>query len=200
MPRASDEIEGRPQLALFAIENLDVGVLIVKRDFMRLRFANAGARAALEAFGSATELPPRLRAVIEEKLLAEADAVPKHFTPPVPITAPDGRRFFVRARRLPCKHGCILATIAMATVRESDVKRVLADQFGLSLQEMRVGFLAAQGYRNKEIAERLKIVEGTVKNYLTRVFLALAVQNRTELSATLHRLADEQADVATRGA
>jgi DNA-binding CsgD family transcriptional regulator len=48
-----------------------------------------------------------------------------------------------------------------------DLKRTLADSFGLSLQEIRVALLATQGYRNREIADRLKIAEGTVKNYLT---------------------------------
>ena len=186
-------------LAALAVECLDVGVLIVTRDFARLRLANGGARAALEVFGAGPDVPPSLRTVIQGNLLAEADAVPTRFTPPVAVTAPDGRRFFLRARRMPCAHGCILVTIAMATVRESDVRRALTEQFGLTVQEMRVGFLAAQGYRNKEIAERLKIVEGTVKNYLTRVFLALAVQSRTELAAELHQLAEEHANVTHRG-
>jgi DNA-binding CsgD family transcriptional regulator len=80
-----------------------------------------------------------------------------------------------------------------------DLKRTLADSFGLSLQEIRVALLATQGYRNREIADRLKIAEGTVKNYLTRVFDALSVRSRAELTAELHQLIEEQTDVHRRG-
>jgi len=40
----------------------------------------------------------------------------------------------------------------------------------------------AQGYRNREIALRLKIGEQTVSSHLNTVFQRLGVQNRTQAS------------------
>jgi two-component system, NarL family, nitrate/nitrite response regulator NarL len=55
------------------------------------------------------------------------------------------------------------------------------DQVGLSKREISVAEAAAQGFTNKQIAERLEISEHTVKNYLARVFKKLGVSNRIEL-------------------
>ncbi|MCW5557545.1 MAG: response regulator transcription factor [Verrucomicrobiae bacterium] len=50
----------------------------------------------------------------------------------------------------------------------------------LSAQERRVLALVAEGRTNKEVAETLRLGEGTVKNYLGRIFGKLGVKNRTE--------------------
>jgi len=42
--------------------------------------------------------------------------------------------------------------------------------------------LVRQAKQNKEIAYRLHLSEGTVKEYLNRIFKKLAVSNRTELA------------------
>jgi DNA-binding NarL/FixJ family response regulator len=55
------------------------------------------------------------------------------------------------------------------------------DQVGLSKREISVAEAAAQGFTNKQIADRLEISEHTVKNYLARIFEKSGVSNRIEL-------------------
>jgi DNA-binding NarL/FixJ family response regulator len=52
--------------------------------------------------------------------------------------------------------------------------------------------LVAQGFRNKEIGEKLFISEQTVKNHLHNIFDKLGVSDRLELAlyAIHHRLID----------
>jgi DNA-binding NarL/FixJ family response regulator len=52
----------------------------------------------------------------------------------------------------------------------------------LSLCESRVTALVAKGLLNKEVAYQLHITEGTVKEYVHRVFRKVGVTNRTELA------------------
>jgi two-component system response regulator DevR len=51
---------------------------------------------------------------------------------------------------------------------------------GLTTQEKRVLELAAMGRSNKQIAQAMKLSEGTVRNYLSNVFAKLHVESRTE--------------------
>ncbi|HEY1220634.1 MAG: response regulator transcription factor [Bryobacteraceae bacterium] len=59
----------------------------------------------------------------------------------------------------------------------------------LSLRERQVVDLVRQAKPNKEIAYQLHLSEGTVKEYLNRIFRKLDVSNRTELAvwAMMHR-------------
>ncbi len=52
----------------------------------------------------------------------------------------------------------------------------------LSLREKQVVDLIRQAKANKEVAYRLHLSEGTVKEYLNRIFRKLGVSNRTELA------------------
>jgi DNA-binding NarL/FixJ family response regulator len=63
----------------------------------------------------------------------------------------------------------------------------------LSHRENQVVQLAAQGFRNREIAEKLFISEQTVKNHLHNIFDKLGVSDRLELAlyAIHHRLIDQ---------
>lgn len=62
----------------------------------------------------------------------------------------------------------------------------------LTARERDIVSLVTQGYRNKEIAEKLSISEQTVKNHLHNVFDKLGVSDRLELAlyALHHKLAD----------
>ena len=50
----------------------------------------------------------------------------------------------------------------------------------LSERELQVWALIGEGCTNRDIAEQLFIMEGTVKNYVSNVFAALGVRHRTE--------------------
>jgi len=52
----------------------------------------------------------------------------------------------------------------------------------LSFREKQVVGLVAQAKLNKEIAFELHLTEGTIKEYLNRIFRKLGITNRTELA------------------
>jgi DNA-binding NarL/FixJ family response regulator len=57
-----------------------------------------------------------------------------------------------------------------------------AQQFRLTRREGQLVSLVSQGMKNKEVATALKISEGTVKVYLSRLFQKLGVKDRFELA------------------
>ncbi|MEU9750719.1 helix-turn-helix transcriptional regulator [Streptomyces niveus] len=66
------------------------------------------------------------------------------------------------------------------------------DSFGtLSESERRVATLAAQGYANREIAERLFITVSTVEQHLTRVYRKMGIRNREQLLQRAHAVSYE---------
>lgn len=79
------------------------------------------------------------------------------------------------------------------TVFEKDVINVITDMikeeknkkpsdFNLSQREFEVLALIAEGLSNKEIAEKLFLGEGTVRNYITNVLEKLELRDRTQLA------------------
>lgn len=52
----------------------------------------------------------------------------------------------------------------------------------LSFRERQVIALVSQGKANKQIAFELLLTEGTIKEYLNRIFRKVEVKNRTELA------------------
>ena len=70
----------------------------------------------------------------------------------------------------------------------------LREQGGaLSAREREIVILVAQGFKNKEMAERMFISEQTVKNHLHNIFDKLGVSDRLELAlyAIHHNLHDQ---------
>lgn len=186
--RSIEKLNG-PELTSLLLESLDVGFALIAPTGKILR-ANSIACSMLAAFGKESDvIPPALWNKLDPQI-ANAHVVPGRFTPSSPYISPARGRFFLRVRAL--RAGALVISIAPAALREIDVSRVLSESFGLNAQEIRIAFFAAQGYRNREIAERLEIVEGTVKNYLTAVFSALAVRSRTELATELAQLVEDQ--------
>lgn len=53
---------------------------------------------------------------------------------------------------------------------------------GLTPRERELAGLVAKGLRNREIAERMAVTEGTVKVYLNTVYTKLGIGNRTALA------------------
>jgi DNA-binding NarL/FixJ family response regulator len=52
----------------------------------------------------------------------------------------------------------------------------------LSFRERQIAHLVSEAKLNKEIAFELRLTEGTIKEYLNRIFRKLEVKNRTELA------------------
>lgn len=64
---------------------------------------------------------------------------------------------------------------------EPTVRR-LQSRFGLTLREAQVAATVARGHTNAEVADKLGIVEKTVKNTLMSVYKKCQVRNRVELA------------------
>ena len=79
---------------------------------------------------------------------------------------------------------------AFAQSSEAGVRR---EKPLLSDREKEIVQLVAQGFRNKEIGEKLFISEQTVKNHLHNIFDKLGVSDRLELAlyAIHHRITDQ---------
>jgi DNA-binding NarL/FixJ family response regulator len=86
------------------------------------------------------------------------------------------------------------AEVMKAFAKSSDGGGTRRDKPLLSEREKEIVQLVAQGYRNKEIGEKLFISEQTVKNHLHNIFDKLGVSDRLELAlyAIHHRLIDSR--------
>ena len=60
-------------------------------------------------------------------------------------------------------------------------RRVTVDRT-LSFREKQIAQLVCQAKLNKEIASELRLTEGTIKEYLNRIFRKLEMKNRTQLA------------------
>jgi DNA-binding CsgD family transcriptional regulator len=83
---------------------------------------------------------------------------------------------------------------------ESEPMRVL-DAGGdplLSKREQDVVRCVAEGLSNREIANRLRLTEHTVKNYLFRIFDKLGVSSRVEVVLYAFRFRKDLIDASTR--
>ncbi len=60
--------------------------------------------------------------------------------------------------------------------------RATANALRLSQREREIVALVAQGFKNKEMAEKMFISEQTVKNHLHNIFDKLGVSDRLELA------------------
>jgi DNA-binding NarL/FixJ family response regulator len=77
----------------------------------------------------------------------------------------------------------------LAKLRETSRSKVFAD---LTDQELKVLGLIAEGKTNREIAQALHLVEGTVRNYVSNILGKLSLSNRAEATAyaVRHNLKD----------
>src|SRR6266853_1867764 len=105
----------------------------------------------------------------------------------VVLTAAEDDRDVVRAMRLGAR-GVVLKAFSKSSDGGPRREKPL-----LSDREKEIVQLVAQGYRNKEIGEKLFISEQTVKNHLHNIFDKLGVSDRLELAlyAIHHRLIDQ---------
>jgi DNA-binding CsgD family transcriptional regulator len=61
-----------------------------------------------------------------------------------------------------------------------------ARPFGLTLRELEVVRLVGEGCSNREIGNRLRISEDTVKHHLSRIFDKTGTSSRVELALFAH--------------
>jgi DNA-binding NarL/FixJ family response regulator len=83
--------------------------------------------------------------------------------------------------------------------QEIGQRLLLVDKIAISPRERQLMGLLAQGLRNKEIAWALGITEGTVKVYLSRLFIKVGVSDRLELALlALRNIATSHAGASER--
>ena len=60
-------------------------------------------------------------------------------------------------------------------------------KFGITERELSIITLVAEGLNNKEIATKLYISEGTVRNYITVILEKLMLRDRTQLAVFYYK-------------
>lgn len=80
-----------------------------------------------------------------------------------------------------------IASRALREMAVRDEKPAGAIPFALSEREREVLVLLAQGRSNREIAEKLHITEGTVKNHVSNILGKLQAENRTQAADIARR-------------
>jgi DNA-binding NarL/FixJ family response regulator len=101
----------------------------------------------------------------------------------------DGAAAAVLEQRTCCRCGKSFRTVSAnicsacraPTVTFAEIKRRSVGK-ELTRRQKQVAALVTQGLSNKEIAFELKLAYGTVKEYLSSMFVRLGVRNRTELA------------------
>ncbi|NOV00329.1 response regulator [Paenibacillus planticolens] len=77
-------------------------------------------------------------------------------------------------------------------IRDSDAAKsageesARTDAYGLSEREVQVLHCIADGLNNREIAEKLFLSEGTVKNYISSIYSKMDVRDRVQASKKAH--------------
>jgi DNA-binding CsgD family transcriptional regulator len=92
----------------------------------------------------------------------------------------DAKRMRRRAVHIAQQCGAVVQGESVTGSTE-DSQEAMDDSQGLSEAERRVAALAAHGYTNREIAERLYVTVSTVEQHLTHVYRKLNVTRRTDL-------------------
>jgi DNA-binding CsgD family transcriptional regulator len=166
------------------VDAVEAAVLVLDAARLDVRLANHGARELLGL--TLGPLPPSLGATIGAWLACEPPRL--RFASTIGVHTPDGRRFHVRAKRLGDTGEMLMLMLTLHVVRERDLDETLRPRFALSRREVQVVLAVKAGVSNSEIAEQLGLTEGTVKNYLSRVFTAVGVHGRARLLAYLQLL------------
>jgi len=77
-----------------------------------------------------------------------------------------------------------------AVCRKPRERKACPTTRALGFRERQIVELVQQAKLNKEIAYELHLTEGTIKEYLNRIFRKLGVTNRTELAIWAYRQKD----------
>lgn len=173
-------------LALEALGELDLGVLVCDPELERLLLVNQTARRQLGDFGSSRIHPAIKSALVDSRA---RESVTGTFSPAVVVELSTGRRLFLRTK--PMGDGSLLVTLTGEVMRERELFELLHARFNLTVRERQLVTLLRAGRSNDHIARELGISVGTVKQYLNRVFKTFDVHSRGELVALIERVARE---------
>lgn len=177
----------RGDVACQVMDALDVGVLLIDERF-RVLSSNAAARSILEVAGVPLEAVED--AALLDLLATMGPLEPTQFSNAVAWVNGEGARVFVRCKLL--QPFGVLVTLNRDRLRERDLVDLLRSKYGLTVRQQQIVLLLRNGLSNREIAERIGVSEATVKTYLTVVFQAFEVPNRTSLLARIERLRPER--------
>lgn len=80
-----------------------------------------------------------------------------------------------------------VVNLSLSNISEQGSSQLIKDQdiIGLTTREIEILGIMAQGFKNREIAEKLDISEKTVKTHLNRIFKKLGVNSRSKAILTL---------------
>lgn len=179
---------------LMALLDTASGAMLAVNNRGRIVHANAAASAILETGAAICDVGGYLHAAVpssEAPLAAAIAAAGDRHAPiasVVMITAPNGRQIELTLAPVNDR-GTGLVLVAGrdpdATLREALVPIDARDL--LAPRELLVARYVGMGLRNRQIAERMGLTEGTVKVYLHNLFAKVGVSTRTELALRIGR-------------
>ena len=173
------------------VEGFEVSVLVLDLACRRVQYANASARALLGSFGASGAVVPRALAASLSAWLASEPPQPR-FRASLALATPNGDRHYARAKLLDGGEDRLLLVLSPHVLRERDLRQGLQERFHLSAREGQVIQCLRAGLSNSEIAARMGLTVGTIKNYLSQIFTALGVRSRTQLLTSLQSLDSER--------
>lgn len=182
-------------LARQLLDELSLGIILCNEAIDQVLLANREGRRMLQSLDPRGEtLPAPLRKAIERA--CASPPTPHAFTPAVLLASAAGR-LFVRCK--PVVGRGLLVTMTIEVLREADLFQRVRERHGISWREFQIVSLVRGGHGNDEIARRLEITVGTVKQYLNKVFKAFDVHSRSALVAAVERIADDERLAASDG-
>ncbi|MCD8201098.1 MAG: response regulator transcription factor [Clostridia bacterium] len=87
---------------------------------------------------------------------------------------------------LPTKIAKKITDAAMLVSDDKEIK--LKKTYGLSDREAEIADMIFDGFTNRQISSALKISDGTVRNYISTVYMKLGVDNRADAVALMKKL------------
>lgn len=165
---------------VLVLDLLDQGVLVCDEELSTVRAANREARAVLAALGAKGDLVP---AALRDSLASGLGE--ERFARAHEVVAPTGQRYFARARRIPDPPGGALVLVTEARVRRDQVIRVLHERLGISRRQCELASMVREGMSSPEIGATLGLSDGTVRQYLSRLYEQLGVTGRAQLVARI---------------
>lgn len=79
---------------------------------------------------------------------------------------------------LPAKIAKRIADVARLVSNDREIK--LKRAYGLSDRETEIALMIYEGFTNKQVASALKLTDGTVRNYISLIYVKLEAENRLE--------------------